>query len=195
MIKLGIAEMLRYATLRSHVEPEGVFREADPDTGKRPDLIVEKGPLHALDMILDVAVTCPIPGAELRGTVTLTRQAAGVQGRAAKKALDRKMDKYYDLAQQANLALVPFIMESTGYVENHARNFVARVADYASTIRMIPQATLYRFWMKKLSMTLQKALCTAVYRKVMAVTNKRQGRNTGDIPVAELERIHIGHKG
>ena len=67
MIKLTIAEMLRYATLRYHVEPNGVFRDADPDTGKRPDLIVEKGPLNALDIILDVAVTCPIPGAELRG--------------------------------------------------------------------------------------------------------------------------------
>ena len=107
MIKHMVTRMCRYACVKSIEEEIGIFRATDPGTSKRPDVTVERGPLHPLHIIVDVTVTCPLPGAAGTGAPGLSRAQAGVQGRAAEKASQGKITKYGALLLEINFCLFP----------------------------------------------------------------------------------------
>ena len=76
------------------------LQEADPDSGKRPDL--------SFALILQ------------EPEVTAARR----EGRAAQQAYAAKMRCYDELASQNNLEFLPMIIESTGRIHLHLINFI-----------------------------------------------------------------------
>jgi hypothetical protein len=193
MIKHMVTRMCRYACVKSIEEEIGIFRATDPGTSKRPDVTVERGPLHPLHIIIDVTVTCPLPGAAGTGAPGLSRAQAGVQGRAAEKASQGKITKYGALAAGNQLLFIPLVFESTGYVHPDACEFFAKVAEYASKVKLIPKAAIYKFWMTQFSVTLQKALAHALCRKVMVAMSKEGGVHMGqaEVDVLDMQEMHI----
>ena len=62
-----------------------------------------------------------------------------------------KVNKYGDLAREANLNFIPIIFESTGYVHKITQKFFKTISTCAETVRDI----LYRYWMMLRFITLQ----------------------------------------
>lgn len=193
MLKHKVTSMLRYACVRSREEEIGIFRATDPGTSKRPDITVEMGTIYTQHAILDVSVTCPLPGAAATGAPGLSSAQAGVQGRAAAAAVQKKVGKYGALATGNQLGFIPLVFESPGYMHDYACAFFDKVAEYASKVKLIPKAAIYNFWVTQLSVTLQKALGHALYRRVIAAVNKEGGVNMGqaEVDVLDLNAIHI----
>jgi hypothetical protein len=192
-VKHTTSAMLRYAGMRSREEQIGIFQMALPACNKRADITVDRGPLSAQDTVLDISVTCPLPGAAGNGAAGLDRHAAGIKGRAANLASQRKIGKYGNIAAANQLNFVPIIFESPGYVHDLACAMYDRIAAQASAIKIIPKEVIYKYWMKRISVTLQKALVTALYRRIITITSKRYGVNQmgDDEQVVELEVAHI----
>ena len=90
---------------------------------------------------------------------------------------------------------LPIIFESTGYMDGVVTGLIDRVAEYASETRCIPKEVIYKYWVKRLSVTQQKALCTAMFRKVLAATNKGHGGvgHLEAISVVDMETVHVSN--
>jgi hypothetical protein len=141
-----VSALCRYAGLRSREEEVGVFNERFPECNRVPDITICRGGLHCKDIVLDVPVACPLPGAELTNAQGLTRKEAGVKGRAALARQNQKTGKYQVIAQENNLDFVPAIFESTGYMDDVLSAFVNKVVTHASELRCIPKDVLYKHW-------------------------------------------------
>jgi hypothetical protein len=188
LIKHGFSALFSSNGIRGREEEHDCFRATDPDCGKRPDLTVESGPLYAQRAILDIAVTCPLPGASAEGAAGLSRAQASIQGRAADQAVQRKVSKYRALATANQLHFIPLIFESPGYVHEYTCAFTAKVAEYASKVKLIPQEAIYKYWMTRFSVILQKGLATALVRRVSAAINKDGGYNPDQPAVDVMEQ-------
>jgi hypothetical protein len=197
-VKHVITAAGRYCGLKCKEEEIGVFVAAFPDCRKRPDVTVTGGVINARDIVLDISVTCPIPGAELRRTPTtpLTREEAARKGHAADIVVSAKRTKYVGVSEPNNLDFLPMVFESTGYADGVVIGFIDKLAAHASEVRMIPKEVVYKYWIKRISVTLQKALCTAMFKKVLTVTNRANGRffNQAESSTAvDMDAVHIGH--
>ena len=73
--------------------------------------------------------------------------------------------------------------------------FVNKVVTHASELRCIPKDVLYKHWVKRLSVSLQKGLCMALVRKVFAATNKGHGgmSHQNAISVVDMEMVHVNN--
>jgi hypothetical protein len=191
LVKHVITYACRYALVRTREEEIGLFRTTDPGTSKRPDITVESGPLYSQHAILDVAVTCPIPGGAGGNPVGLNRAQAGVQGRAAALTVQRKVGKYGALATGNQLHFIPMVFESTGYVHDLACAFMDKVADYAEQVKLVPKAAVYKYWMTRISVVLQKGLNAALVRRVAAAVNKSGGYGVGQAAVDVLDQTAV----
>jgi hypothetical protein len=86
------------------------------------------------------------------------------------------------------LHFIPLIFESPGYAHEYVCAFVAKVAEYASKVKRIPQEAIYKYWMTQFSVTLQKGLATALARRVSAAINKDGGYNPRQPVVDVMEQ-------
>jgi hypothetical protein len=68
LIQHKLSAFFRYACLRSREEEIGLFRNSDPDCGKRPGITLESGPVHANHTILDIALYLVLLELALRGS-------------------------------------------------------------------------------------------------------------------------------
>ena len=66
-----------------------------------------------------------------------------------------KVNKYGDLAREANLNFIPIIFESTGYVHKITQKFFKTISTCAETVRGFNRDILYRYWMILRFITLQ----------------------------------------
>jgi hypothetical protein len=69
------------------------------------------------------------------------------------------------------------VFEATGYVQDIACAFLNKIAEYARKVRLIPCTTVFKYWMTQTSVTLQKALCNALMRRVI----NARGVNAGQL--------------
>jgi hypothetical protein len=113
--------------------------------------------------------------AELTNAQGLTRELAWEQGRAVNARVVGEKGKYQVIARNNNMDFLPIIFKSTGYMDAIVTGLIDRVAEHASDTRCIPKEVIYKYWVKRLSVTQQKALCTAMFRKILAATNKGHG--------------------
>jgi hypothetical protein len=194
-LKRCLSAAFKYAGAQCREEEVGVFRAAYPECNKVPDITLYPGTLFPCVAVMDVSVTCPLPGAELTNAQELTRALAGQQGRAANARIAKKNGKYQVIARNNHMDFLPIIFESTGYMDGVVTGLIDRVAEYASETRCIPKEVIYKYWVKRLSVTQQKALCTAMFRKVLAATNKGHGGvgHLEAISVVDMETVHVSN--
>ena len=193
-IKHKISAMLRYACLVSREEEVGLFQGNSPDSNMRADITIEQANQYfPKRTILDVAVTCPIPGAAGTGAQLVSRAQAGIQGRKAEEMVRHKVQKYGDLSREAGLNFIPIVIESTGYIHKITQKFFKTVSECAEVVRGISKDILYKYWMTQISITLQKSLVHALRRKVILSTNKKGGpfNETSDEVIIRHDSIHV----
>jgi hypothetical protein len=92
--------------------------------------------------------------------------------------VNRKVGKYRALGTAKQLQFIPLVFESTGYVQDLACTVLNKIS---TNVRLIPCTTVYKCWMTQIGVTLQKALCSALIRRVIYATNKDGGANAGQL--------------
>jgi hypothetical protein len=108
--------------------------------------------------------------------------------------VNRKVGKYRALATANQLEFIRLVFESTGYVQDLACAFINKSAEYSGKVRLILCTTVYKYWMTQISVTLQKALCSALMRRVINATSKDGGVNAGQLlDVVEESAVFRDH--
>ena len=123
------------------------FLAADPNDRHIPDLTV-MNPIDSAfpQVLLDVSITSPLTGA-LHGQLdnTLTRAAAGDQGRMARRRFQEKVNKYRARVLANRFGFVPIIFESSGLIHAQSLQFLEASMKKSAESRKISYRNMYAY--------------------------------------------------
>jgi hypothetical protein len=83
-----------------------------------------------------------------------------------------KNTKYREKAHQNGLSFLPVIFESTGRMHPDAIKMFKSFAKLAEIPLKIPKATLYGFFIKRLSCTLQRAIANTILSRTTTIRGR-----------------------
>ena len=147
----------------------------DPDSQRRPDISVYGAPKHFdKKLIMDICITNPIPGSTKCQPSNLTIDEAANIGRAAQKSYNSKYSSYLNAIEQNNLDFLPVIFETSGLLHSESKNFFLSVAKFAESEKKIHYSILNAFFLKNLSIALQKYQASAI----LGHSSKLNGRTS-----------------
>jgi hypothetical protein len=164
--------ILRYAGMSTQREERHVFDNAGQGTvsAKRPDISVLNSPEHLhTKLLLDVSVATPLLGSK-KGVIYAPTPPDRVAGKVAEGRYNNKMARYGDLAAAKGFGFLPFVFESSGRMHPEASKYMKKIAKYASEVKRIPEGTLYNYFIKCLSMALQKGVAHAISDRLHLLT-------------------------
>ncbi len=151
--------ILNYCGRWTKLEEYGVFQEADPNNKMRPDISINN-PVGSSKrkQLLDVSIVSPrLPNSNI------------IAGINAQSMFDKKNKKYAESVNSNNFDFVPFILESNGYFHPTAKLFLLKLAKIASELKKISTTTLFNYFIKRLSVRLQKSLASGINVRVLQV--------------------------
>jgi hypothetical protein len=163
-IGFEILNILKYSGIWAKREELNCLQTVeDPDSQRRPDISVHGAPKH-LDkkLVMDICITNPIPGSTKCSPSNLNIGEASTIGRAAQKSFNSKTYSYLNAVNQNNLDFLPIIFETSGLLHFKAKEFFESVAKYAETEKKIHHSVLNTFFLKNLSVALQKNQALAI---------------------------------
>jgi hypothetical protein len=167
-VKFVIKDICNFAGLVTRIEEVRCFQEADPECNLRPDVSIYNFPynntaLQGRKMILDVAVTHPIP---ILSNKSLSRNEALQPNRAANLYFQKKEIKYLTLSKANNLEFLPIIFENTGRMHPKTESFIDGVLSFMlRNVDARSRSALQFYWYAKLSCSLQKCIANAILSK------------------------------
>ena len=137
----------------------------DPNNGNTPDISI----LNPIDPtvqkeIFDISITAPLVGAESGKLQSPKIDAQAWEMGTQAEIRHKDKIRHYDMnVINANgLGFHPIIFESTGFVHKHTRDYFITLAKRASEEKKIPSAILYSYFVKRLSVRLQKGISHAI---------------------------------
>ena len=144
-VKNELNSILLYCGHWTKLEERGIFHD-----NRRPDISVYNPPSGTTRrLLIDVSITSPLVGFRPNAASDLR------VGSAAQKAFNAKAHKYGQVVKDHGFSFLPFIFESTGYLHPEARKFLRLLAKGASEVKRISEEVLYKYFMKRLTTSLQ----------------------------------------
>ena len=158
-----LAQCARHAGFKIRREEKGLFIGEDVDNRERPDITICNPPnIHDNKILLDVTVVNTILY-EKNGQKPSTRyredQVVEV-GAKTKLAETRKNYKY-----KAGYQFIPIVFESSGFVSLKTLELLKMIAKQGENHTNIAQDILYNYYLKLVSIRLQKSLANAIIGK------------------------------
>lgn len=204
MLVLELNSLLRYAGGYTVREERHCFSRDLPDNNHRPDISIlnpEGLQLPGKKVLLDVAVTCPLDGAQSGKIKTPTLQDAKRPLSAnATSMFNSKLNKYRGIFEACEAAtpnfdrtsyvIYPMVFESTGGIHPDSLKFLRDVLKKAAEVVRFPEENLTRYFMKRLSVCLQIQLARAInsrISKLMAHEDFQNDRNFAAEVIGEEE--------
>jgi hypothetical protein len=199
---LELDRLCRFAGMATELEEHGAFRADLPENNNRPDITIRNtnGLQTSFEKIyIDVAITCPLEGSSKCVIIHPGVRKATMKGFRAKERYRTKITHYKNILDQAaeqnpedNLGsrpgVQPFVFETTGFIHPESLKFLQKIADLASETQKIPQESMLKFFKKRLSFCLQRALASAINtrtRKLLGRTDFRPDRSFQDSAIVE----------
>lgn len=168
-VAIEFNSILRYCGFWTVREERGIFRATDPNNGNTPDISI----LNPIDPtvqkeIFDISITAPLVGAESGKLQSPKTDAQAWEMGTQAEIRHKDKIRHYDMnVINANgLGFHPIIFESTGFVHKHTRDYLITLAKRASEEKKIPSAILYSYFIKRLSVRLQKGISDAINRRI-----------------------------
>ncbi len=185
----------KHAMTRAYEEPAGMFLDAVKKD--RPDLSVEfpNAEGRLLRFAVDLTIVCPFEGsgkgvlepANVPGTFTGEKHDY-----KAYCAANTKKNKYGAHCKASEIILIPFVMYTTGKLHKTAYDWLKQMSRYAGPRRDIPNNTLFRYWLKVLSVQLVKRIGYTIHHRAMAMLsgnmNLRAAIRNGNAVALEMGR-------
>ena len=163
-IKFCLNNILRQAGRRTKIEERHCFTMAFPDNNSKPDITMINSPFSPnKELVIDVTIAAPIPGEFSQQQ--LSKEAALIPLRAANAAFQKKNQKYLTIANSNNLDFLPFVIESTGKIHPDSLSLLQKLSQASEIFWRIPQKTIYKYWLRLLSITLQRSLITSILER------------------------------
>ena len=181
---------------------DGAFRADLPRDNHRPDITIRNtdGLRTCADKIyVDVAVTCPLKGSKSCQLEHPGLAKANEKGRRAKQMYRDKLNHYQKILDEAAKnnpedalavppGIQPFVFESTGLLHSESLKFLEQVADLASQTQKIGQENMVKFFKRRLSFCLQRAVGTAINTRARTLLGRkvfRSDRSFADQAIVE----------
>ena len=157
-IKNSLNGILRRAGNWTKLEERGMFED-----GKRPDITIYNFNGTAMSMLLDVSVTTTTRYNENGVAIPVNVNDVGKYAEVAKRS---KVRKYGEECTARGFGFKAFILESNGYVHPDAVSLLKTVAKASSEVRKLDEDTLFNYYMKLISVSLQIGLAEAIIGKL-----------------------------
>ena len=206
-MKRELCSLFNFCGIWTKQEEVGIFRDISPTNNLRPDISVLADHVTGGKVIMDVSITCPIPGAAGHGTTgvigpqntlqragsVLSRNKALEKGRAAKIAAQAKYNKYAIHAKNSGLGFKALIFESAGHLHDDVINVLKQMAGYGERTRKIDACKLMRYMIISLSVCLQRSLASAFLQRVTQVNCRQMAwhHRHNHALIDEYDRIHV----
>ena len=144
-------------------EEYGCFAETNPNDHHRPDISIHNPIDTAVRKeLIDISVTCPLEGSQTGTLQDPTRSQALAPYRQSKLRYQQKMSKYGNRCAPLGFSFQPFVFESSGALDKHARDLLKKYAKKAAELRRIPAERLYRYFLCRMSMCLQRGISRSI---------------------------------
>ena len=173
-MKHCLATLIRYAGLFVKVEEVGAFKEAEPDKNKRTDVNVMNCPIKKTKHYIDYSNTSPIEGCRKGVFKIKTLNEAKLIERSIKIREKAKIALYSPLAKTQNEEFSAFVTESTGRFNQSALVYLKALSKIASELKRIEAPILYKWMLKRLSVTFQNSNANVIHNKVYRNTSHVQ---------------------
>ena len=148
--------ILHYCGLWTKIEEKNVFASCS-DSNLRPDIVVHNAPSTLKsNLLLDISITTP---------------CLGSKGNAASSVSQGKVKKYNALALQSGYNFTPVIFQSTGLLCSDSFAYIKSLASLASRIRKISKVVLLNYFLKRLSIALQKGISDSINKRYVLINS------------------------
>jgi hypothetical protein len=153
---------------------------AFPGHDAKPDISI-RHPIHSNknDLFLDVSIATPYIGIQRGRTEPplLNRQpdmaAVKTKLRAAKSRYSQKITKYAPFMQtRPDAEFLPFVFETSGAIHADATQLLSKYANHAADIKKIPQAIIYDYFLKIVSVAFQRNLADSICSRLHNLSSK-----------------------
>ena len=146
--------ILRYCGLWTKVEEKNIFASY-ADSNLRPDIVVYNAPSTLKStLLLDVSITTP---------------CLGSKGHAAKSVHQGKVKKYNAKALESGYNFTPIILQSSGLITDDSLAYIKSLASLASRIRKISKVVLYTYFLKRISLALQRGIAESINKRYLLI--------------------------
>jgi hypothetical protein len=134
---------------------------------KRPDITIYNHNGGGQRLLLDTSCTTTLHVTRA-GELNLPIHATNT-GQAAQAMFDKKNDGYLQLCTTAGFGFLPIVFETNGSVHKDVIKLLDDTSKRAADTSCIPAATLYNYYLKLLSISLQKGLAASITTKLSFV--------------------------
>jgi hypothetical protein len=183
-------KILQYGSILTVREEKNIFRANDPDNGKRVDISALNLPGKTVKHLLDIRLTSPIPATNPEA---LTLAKAKIPLRAATKSYGEKMNKYLNIAKENDLGFIPIVFEITGRMHPVTRTLLHDVIKKAATEKAAPYASIWKYWVSSLMMTLQKKLVEGILERCSNIYGSKfeETYETSRVVIRNIDSIRV----
>ena len=202
MLVMELNNLIRFAGGNTIREETHCFGAHLPDDNHRPDISILNPValnLPARKALLDVAVTCPLEGAQsgrlVNPSLTEAQRATSKNLTANYKSKLYKYKTITDHCQEADgsfdpaeFSIYPIVFESTGAIHPESLKLIDKIVDKAAEITKFSGTNLVNYFKKRLSVCLQTQIARAIngrVGKLMGRQDFRYDRNFADEIIAE----------
>lgn len=150
--------ILHYCGKHTRIEDRYAFSSTDPSCRLTPDItIFNSGFSGKSKLHIDVSVATPSFGGKI--------------GHAGEMNFRAKSLKYKTISESSGSSFLPFILQSTGHICDDSKSLLKYLSKTASSINRIPIKVLYNYFLKRLSLSLQRGISNSLtqrYAKINA---------------------------
>lgn len=163
----------KHAMTHAQEEPGHLFPGIEK--ALRPDLVVSfPVKLEMKTFALDVTLVCPFDGSQKGDLKVPTSDQQEVEqcDKQANQKAKAKRDKYGQVCKDRNIEFVPFVFYTTGKLHQEAVKFLRLLATHAAEHRKLSEGTLFRYYLKMLSISLVQRIGYTIQTKAVACTTR-----------------------
>ena len=139
---------------------------AEEQRGLRPDISVNNYSPFEAKLCLDVTVKSTLTYNVHAMPNMIPSEVQGKVGIQADKGFEFKIMKYKAICQANRFSFLPIVFESNGYAHPETVKFIKKLASDCAPIRRIPEAILFKYFMKGLSAVLHRSIARSIQYKV-----------------------------
>jgi hypothetical protein len=164
-------------------------RQLFDGNNKRPDITIYNYNGTGQRLLLDTSCTTT-HHVTRAGELNLPNNAANT-GQAAQSMFQVKNDKYVPLCTAAGFGFLPIIFETNGYAQKEVLTLLDNTSKKASDTSCIPAGILYNYYLKLLSVSLQKGITASITTKLSFVIRTAYPDRALDDDVIRMDELMI----
>jgi hypothetical protein len=182
-------------TLKSILQSAGNWcileeRQLFEGSNNRPDITIYNYNGTGQRLLLDTSCTTT-HHVTRAGELNIPNNAVNT-GQAAQSMFQVKNAKYIPLCTAAGFGFLPIIFETNGYAHKEVLTLLDHTSKKASDTVGIPAGILYNYYLKLLSVSMQRGLAASIITKLSSVIRTKYPDYALDADAIRMEQLNMG---